>query len=492
MIPASELVQVNPSVLIAGGSSVDALGLMLTNGTDIPLGTVPLFPTAQSMSDYFGPSSQEYALGLVYFAGYTNSLKKPSGLWMSQYPTAAVAAYMRSGSLASMTLAQLNAIPAGVLTVTLDGVVKTSSSINLATATSFSNAATLIAAAFTGGPNVTFDAQHKMLKFTSTTTGAASTITFGTGTISAALLTTAATGAQLSQGSIAYTPATALAAISAITLNWVSVMTTFEPLLADKILFGTWVAQQNNRFVYECWDTDANAIVSGNTTAFGPQVAALTLTGSVPLYNSVTLAAAKMGATASLDFSQTNGRYNYAYMQFAAQAATVTDVTIARTLDANGYNFYGQYGTSSETDILYQPGSIGGAFAWQDSYVGQIKLNSSLQSAALAFMMSIGSNPYNAAGYAALETALLTPINAALNYGTIRPGVTLSGSQIAAVNAAAGGRKIDQVFATRGWYLLITDPTPEVRAARGTPAIRLFYMDGGSMQTLTIASVAVQ
>lgn len=490
-IPATELVQVNPSVLVAGGTSVDLLGILLTNSTAIPLGTVPLFPTAQSVSDYFGPSSTEYKLASVYFNGFVGSTKKPSGLWMSQYPIAPVAAYLRSGSFAATTLAQLQAITPGTLTITVDGVVKISSSINLASATSFSNAATLIQAAFTGGPNVTYNAQLKTFDFTSTTTGAASTITVGSGAIADALLTTVATGAQLSQGSAAYTPAAALTAITNVTLNWAAFMTTFEPLFADKIAFGTWVAQQNYRFAYMGWDTDANAIVANNTTAFGPQVKALNLTGSIPIYKAADKAAFNMGAWASIDFDATNGRSTMAFRVGEGLAADVTDVTISRNLKNNGYNFYGEYATAKEKKTMYQPGSVGGAFAWQDSYLNQIKLNSASQSALLDYLMGVGSMPYNADGYAAVETAMLSPINDALNFGTIRVGVELSSGQKAAVNAAAG-KDISDTLYTRGWYLLIGEASAAVRAARGTPPMKLFYMDGGSVQQLTLASIAIQ
>ena len=67
----------------------------------------------------------------------------------------------------------------------------------------------------------------------------------------------------------------------------------------------------------------------------------------------------------------------------------------------------------------------------------------------------------------------------------------LSASQIAAVNASAGA-KIDTVLSSRGWYLQIKDPGATVRAARGTPIITLYYMDGGSIQTITMASILVQ
>lgn len=47
------------------------------------------------------------------------------------------AAWLQSGSMAGVSLAELKAIPAGALTVTVDGVAKTSSSISLSAATSF-------------------------------------------------------------------------------------------------------------------------------------------------------------------------------------------------------------------------------------------------------------------------------------------------------------------------------------------------------------------
>lgn len=490
-IPASEIVTVNPGVITAGGSAVDLNGLLLTNSTAIPLGTVAQFPTAQSVSDYFGASSTEYTMASTYFSGFNNSLKKPGNLLMAQYPTASVAAYLRSGSFAGVTLAQLNAITPGVLTITIDGVVKTSSSINLASATSFTNAATLIAAAFTGGPAVTWNAQLSVFQFASTTTGASSTITFGSGTISTALLTTSATGAVLSQGSIAYVPATAMSAIVAQAMNWATLFTTFEPLLADKILFATWISQQNSRYAYACWDSDTNAIVSGNTTCFGAQVKALSLSGSVPIYKSASIAAFVAGSIASLDFTQTNGRQDFSGISGSGLTPDVFDVTISRNLLENGYNFYGQYATNNATSTFYNNGSVGGPFAWLDSYVNQINLNSNCQNALLSLLVNAGSIPYNVPGYSRIETSLLTPINGALNFGTIRAGVSLSGSQIAAVNAAAG-KQIDTVLSTRGWYLLIQDPSPAVRAARGSPPMKLFYMDGGSIQQLTLASIAIQ
>lgn len=505
-IPASALVSVNPAVIGAGGAALNLSGLILTNDTAVPLGQVAQFATAGAVADFFGPASTEAALAGAYFGGFENSTQKPGNLLFAQHNTAAVGAYLRGASLAGMTLAQLQAIPAGALTVTVDGVAKTTSSVNLSTATSFSNAASLISAAFTSGPTVSYDAQRQAFKIASTTTGTASTITFASGALADALSLTAAKGAVTSQGAATATPSGTMSAVVSAALNWAGFTTVFEPVLADKVAFATWCSQQNNRFVYACWDTDPNAVVSGNTSAFGPQIAALNLSGSValtadPVYAAtkgvslaslaLPLAAFVLGTMASIDFGRTNGRVTFAYRAGPGIAPGVGSLTVANTLKANGYNFYGDYATSSAQFTFMQPGQIGGAFDWIDSYVNQIWLNSSMQSALLNLITNAGTIPYNNFGYSMIESSLLDPITQAINFGAIRAGVALSASQIADVNAAAG-RQVASVLQTRGWYLLIKDPSAAVRAQRGSPEITLFYVDGGSVQTINMASILIQ
>lgn len=141
-IPASEIVSVLPSVLPAGGVALDLNGLILTQNPRAPIGTIQLFASATDVGNYFSPTSQEAALGTIYFNGPDNATKLPGALLIAQYPEFAVAAYLRGGSLAGLTLAALQAVNAS-LTVTIDGT-PTTQSINLSTATSFSNAANII------------------------------------------------------------------------------------------------------------------------------------------------------------------------------------------------------------------------------------------------------------------------------------------------------------------------------------------------------------
>lgn len=490
-IPASQLVQVNPGVIDAGGSALDLSGVMLTPNAAVPIGTLLPFATADDVAAFFGPTSDEAALATVYFLGPDNSTKKPGSLSFWQYNTTAVGAYLRGGSLAGLTLTQLQALTPSTISLTVDGVVKTSTSVNLAGATSFSNAATLIQAAFTG-VNCTYDAIRGAFVLASPTTGPTSTITAATAsTMATGLKLTAAAGAVTSQGAAIATPGASMDALIVQSQNWATFMTLAEPVTADKVAFSAWTNGRNNRFAYVGWDTDANALVNGSSTTWVAQIKLANYSGSIPVWKSRDKAAFILSWGASLDFDQTNGRATLAFKHQTGLTPDVTNATDANNLTANGYNFYGVYATANDTFNGIQTGTVTGPFQWADTYLNEIWLNNGLQLALMSLLFAINSIPYNNEGYALIESACLDPINAALNFGAIRTGVTLSASQIAQVNNAAGV-PIDTVLSTRGWYLQIKDAAPIVRQARQSPPINFWYMDGGSVQRIEMSSIVLQ
>ena len=489
-IPASQLVQVNPGVLAATGSAVDLNGLILTSSPYPPIGTVAAFSNPADVGSFFGLSSLEYEAALIYFAGPSNATRLPGNLLFAQYPTAAVAGYLRGGKLA-LTLTQLQAL-SGTLTITVGGVANTSASIILSAATSFSNAATIIQTAFTAPAfAVTWDAQHSAFVFTSTATGAAATIGFASGTLAAGLDLTQANGAVTSQGAVAATPATAMAGIVALTQNWAAFTTTFEPVLADKTSFSAWTALQGDRYAYVGYDSDPNAKVAGSTATWAYAVAQANDDGTIAIFGDLTHASFVLGAIASIDFTRRNGRITLAFRQQSGLIASVTNATDATTLIANGYNFYGAYATANNSFIFFYPGSISGKWKWADSYVNQIWLNGQLQLAMLNLLQSAGSIPYNAAGYALVDAAVQDPINAAVNFGAIRTGVALSAAQVAQILAAVGS-DVSGAINANGYYLQIQPATAGARATRSSPPMTLYYADGGSIQQLTLSSLEIQ
>lgn len=504
-IPASQIVQVTPNVLSAGGQALDIVAVILTTSTRVPIGTVAQFATAADVKSYFGASSAEGAIADVYFGGFENSNVKPALVRFAQYPQSAVAAYLRGGSLSGVTLDQLKAFPAGTITVSVAGSPEVSGNVDLSTATSFSDAATKIQAAFTSPPfAVTYDSVSGAFIFTTTATGAAATIGFATSnTLVDDLKLTAVTGAVTSQGADAATPGPFMDGVVAVTQDWATFMTAFDPDVSGnttKLAFAAWANAQNDRYGYVCWDTDTSPATENPATAslgylIGPNGNNYSGTfliggdGTTPV--SASYAAFVCGAAASLDFSETNGRATFAFRAQTGLAATCTNASAAQNLIANGYNFYGAYATANDEFVFMYPGAVSGPFLWFDSFIDQIWLNNQFQLALMVLLTNVKSIPYNAAGYALIEAACLDVINQGLNFGAFRPGVTLSAAQAAEVNSAAGV-KIDTVLNQQGWYLQVKDANPQVRAARGSPPCTFWYMDGQSVQKINLASVELQ
>ena len=142
-IPASQIVSVVPSVLLAGGTGLTGTGLMLTHNARLPVGSVVSFSGPQAVSAYFGASDPLVNEANIYFDGFQGSSITPAVLLMAQFNQAAVAAFLRGGNISGLTLSQLQAIT-GTLFVVFDGVSRSGGTVNLSSATSFSDAATIL------------------------------------------------------------------------------------------------------------------------------------------------------------------------------------------------------------------------------------------------------------------------------------------------------------------------------------------------------------
>jgi len=350
-------------------------------------------------------------------------------------------------------------------------------------------------------PAVVYDSISGGFIIRSGTTGASSTITFGSGPLATSLSLTQTLGAVTSQGAIAATPIAFMTALTQITQNWATFMTLFNPDaagFANKLLFAQWTNSTNQRYMYVVWDLDLSPSVSNPASAsFGQAIIAANYSGTCPVGQDGTggsprdICAFVCGAVASIDFAAVNGRTTLAFRSQTGLLATVTSQTAANNLDANGYNYYGAFATANEQFVFFYPGSVSGPFLWIDSYINQIWLNNNFQLALMNLLTTAFSIPYNAAGKTQITAALADPINAGLLFGAFRAGITLSAAQKSAVNASAG-LDIANTLQNVGWYLSVGDATPQVRAARGSPPCTFWYVDGQSIQQIDLASIEVQ
>lgn len=566
-IPAKKIANVLPNVLSAGGNPLSLNAVFLTNDPSIPFGTVQPFASATDVENWFGAQAIESILAAIYFSGYNGALTRPSVLFFTQFNTATIAAYLRGGSVTGMTLAQLQAI-SGLLSVVIDGAPQVSSNINLAGATSFTNAATLITnglhsatgrfagtAVQTAAANVmnvtvatsgslqpgdvltgagvdagltvvsqvdgtpggvghytvstttgfastaisvagvgtcTYDSLRKAFVITSPTLGVNSSIAFASNTIAVPLFLTSATGAVLSQGAIAQTPAEVMDNVVEQTQNWATFMTMVEQTLSNKIAFATWLQGKNDRYAYSCQDSDITALQANSAGTFGAIMAADEFDGVWPIYDITggQIAAFICGASGSIAYAQPNSRITFAFKSQPGLAAQITNETDYDNLIGNGYNCYAAFATANDQFVNFQPGQAPGRWKWMDPYINQIYFNSQLQLALVELESNVPILPYNNKGYGQVRAALMDPIQEALANGTIQAGVQLSDAQIAEVNTAAGV-KIDTILFNTGWYLQILSPPAQTRTTRGSPIMTLWYTDGGAIQTLNLTSTDV-
>lgn len=490
-IPITKDVKINPGVLAAGGTALDLNGLILTDSAYAPVGSVLSFSSDEDVAKYFGSASQEAAMATIYFAGYKGSTKQPGNLLYSQFNTEDISAFLRSASMADVTLAQLKLLT-GTIILTVDGTPVTSTSISLSAATSFDNAATLIKTGIGSSVNVVWDTNTKAFIISSATDGDSSTITYATGTLSAGLRLTAASGAVLSQGADTALVADVMQDILAVSQGFALFTTAFTCDQAQHLAFAAWASAQNYRFGYVAHDISANAIVQDSTDNLTYALINTYSYGqTVPVYGQQVHAASVLGYAASLDFDRAEGRVPFKFRSLDGLLAQVSDSSTYDVLIANGYNFYGAYSANNYSTKYWADGTITGDFKWLDSFCFQIWLNANLMQDAIKMFQANRSYPYNNAMKAAVEASFADTIAQGVAFGGIRTGITLSGSQKSQIQNAVGV-DISSTLQAKGWYLFIADGTPEQRTGRASPPMTFYYCDGGSLQKLTLASVEVQ
>ena len=478
-IPASQLVDITPRVIGGGLSGLAFVGTFLSTNTSLPTATAVPFYSQKAVGEYFGTGSNEYALAGNYFLADSNSARKPNVLWIYRYVDTATGAFLRGVTPAS--LATLQAITAGALTIKVDGTTIELTGLDFSSEVSYSGIADALETALAtelAGTTCDWDSSFQAFVITSPTTGATSTIEYATGDDAIALGLTSGT---LSQGSAVTSLAETMEGCVNSNSNFWSFMPVWNETSTEALELAGWCNDKGVRFMYAMVDTSNAGLTPNNPACLAYQVA--DYYGVCALYNTKALGAMAMGIGASIDPAQLNGRKTWAYKQQNGLAYTVNDETSASVLLANGYNFYGNYATASSQFKLFQNGQVSGNAKWLDTYYGQVFIKDGLQNSWINALMMNNTVPYNQSGYGVLRAAAMDTINTAVNAGFIREGVKLSESQKATVYQEAG-LDISSALETQGWYLQILDPTTQVRAERGTPVVNFWYMDGGSVQRI--------
>lgn len=498
-MPASAIVKVNPRLINAGGTGLELNGLILTRSRDIPSSQRVLqFTSPDDAADYFGPLSTEADMAARYFLGYDNSFKKPAVLYYGLFADEALPPWLRGGRV-SARVGDFRQIAAGEITVVMGGYTAKLENMNFSAVNSYSDAALVLQAAIrsqTGGGDVwktatvTYTSTFGAFVIAGGTPGAGNGMGHASGAMAEMMRLTQEAGAVLSDGMDAQSPAEIMEACLDYTENWVSFTTAFATGEEITLALVKWSNDSGVRFLNVLWSRDLSLTVQFGEDNIGTEIQNMSYSGAAGIYGEAAHAAFIMGMIASIDYAQEQGAITTAFKSQSGQEITVKSEVVANALMEKGFNWYGDYATANDRFIFFYPGKMFGKYLFIDTYVNAIWLNSALQLAILSLFNNVARIPYTEAGYTLVRAALKDPVTQAKRAGVIDSGVTLSEAQKAQLNREAG-LNIAPILDTDGYYIQVKDPTPQIRAQRGTPVVNVWYTYGGSIHKLEMASTVI-
>ena len=489
-IPASQIVKINPRVIQASGTDLVLTGMFLTTNSLIPAGGVMGFSTADDVAEFFGSASEEYRCAAVYFQGYKNSFKKPRQIFFGSRVNAASAAWLR-GSKFSGTLAQLQAVTAGTLDLSINGTSIALTALDFSSATSLSGCATVLQTALAAklaSTTCAFSSQTGAFQITSPTTGEASTITYAEeGTLATLLGLTQAKGATLSQGSDALDVAANMRSIRGATENWATFTFLYSASDDEMLELSAWASAQGVEYLFVCWSTDSNLKTQVDTTSIAYKLKEANDGATTLIFGDQVYAAFIMGTAASIDWDRTQGAITFAFKAQDGLAPTIDNATEATTLLGKKCNLYGTYATRNDDFVFLYDSNMYGDYNFIDPFINAIWFNNALQVAIMNGLSMSPRVPYNEDGYTQIRSWCQDPINRARRNGVIDPGLNLSEAQKTELIREAG-LDITSNLQTDGYYLQVIDGGPQVRTTRDTPSVSLWYSYAGSVQRVELAS----
>lgn len=491
-IPASYIVEINPRVLAAGASDLETNGLLLTKNGLIPTSSIVLqFTSAATVGGFFGTASEEYAQAVIYFNGYVNKTKTPTTLNIARRIDEDVEAFLR-GAKYRGDLDDIKDIVSGDLDITIDGIAVNLSAIDLSPATSYSDAALILAAeisAVVPGALVEYSSLTGAFVILSPTTGAASTISFATGDIADLLNLMKESGAIISQGSDAMTVADNFTDIREGTDNWVCFWTLWEADSDEMLEYAQWATSQGVNYLYLPWSSDARLLIQGSyspaETLEENQVSATALQ-----WLDIRTSAFIAGVAASINWNRLNGTVSFAFRRQSGLQATVDSEAEMATLEGRKVNSYGNYATRNDNFVILYPACMFGDYKFIDTYVNAVWFNNAIQASIMSGMTNSARTPYNEIGYSKIRAWIMDAVNRAKNNGVIDAGVKLSESQVTELMSEAG-RDISGELFTNGYVVQVRDAGAAVRVNRESPEVSLWYTYAGSVQRIVVASTAI-
>lgn len=444
---------------VGGAAAVSArelLNRIFTINELVPTGSVLKFSDLGSVLDYFGSSSEEYKRAAFYFGFVSKAITSPKNINFARWANVDTSAQV-FGTKAG-TLAELNAITAGAIKITLAGI-DANIVVDFSLDASYSDVASELQTKIQAeaGTFATTTVVYNALKtqFILDTNGTAD------GTIAITGLNAVLTPigwdstAVFSAGIATQSITDVLASSTELTNDFGSYV--FVPTL-DLVQVeesAAWNITNNNEFQYHV------PVLLADAQSYFDALSGYAGTG-ITLYDPANVdeyhEMLPCSLLASQDFSKSGAAANYMYVQDGRLTPTVTSTTESDTLDAIRCNYYGQTQEAGSQISFYQRGTLmGGSTAplKMGVYANEQWLKADLKAEFLNMFLAMPIVSADDVGKATGTSYISATVDKAIINGSISQGKKLTTTQIQYINQISGRDDAHFEVASKGYWFTV-------------------------------------
>lgn len=448
---------------VGGGAVVrnrDLIGRLFTSNWRLPVGVLAEVDNADDVAALFGTASEEYARAVFYFSWISPLITRARRLSFARWvPEASPPRII--GQNSAKNLGSFTAVTAGTFNILLDGAVTAVGPINLSTATSLADVASLVrtavratAPAQLATANVVYEVGTRRFVLTgATATPVVISVTAGTSNDLAGLLGWLPSQAMYSDGALAQSISSSLIDSSQASNNFGSFLFMGALTTTQAIEAAQWTDNENVRYQFMVRATrdQVNELALALLPYSGT---AVTLTTSATEYDEMV----PMIQLAATDYTKPNAVTVYMFKQFALTPKVLT-TTESNTLDTLRINYYGRTQTAGQLLAFYQRGILmGSSTAPVDMNVhgNEQWLKDDVGAGIMSLLMSVGQVSANVEGIGQVTGVLQQSVDRALRNGVISVGKTLNAVQRAYVTELSDDALAWRQVENKGYWLRVT------------------------------------
>ncbi len=404
-------------------------GAMMTIGSTDVIDSIERIREYTDIGDIasdFGTTAPEYKAALLHFS----QVPRPSLLYVGRWVQTATAGRLNGGvlSLAAQDIANFTAVEAGGLHITIDGTLKNLATIDLSEVTNLNGVASAITTALAGAGTVVWNATLQRFEVKSATTGASSTVSYGsagTGTdLSALMGLQTGTASTPIAGMAAEELNACIATLMDISTEWYGASIATETPPADnEVMAAAALIEAASPTRMLAVTTQAPAVLDrAATTDIASRVQAQNFERTLVQYSSSNpyAAASILGRISTIDFTGSNTTLTVKFKGEPGVAAEKLAQSQVSALEAKNCNVFVFYEDGSA--IIEQGVMANGFFI--DEVHGTDWLQNAIQTDLWNVLRQATTKiPQTDAGTHILVNTIDKTMGQAVNNGLVAPGI---------------------------------------------------------------------